>query len=61
MRKKLEKLNDFRIGLGASKFLNGGTMLKYDSEKKDHGNGDSISSTKKDVDTVSNDTSWDDY
>lgn len=59
MRIKLEKLNDFKIALAASKTLNGGT--RYDSEKKDYGNGDTISSTKKDVDTVSYDTSWDDY
>jgi hypothetical protein len=61
MGKKLEKLDEFKIELKALKTLVGGDDELYTSVKKDHGNGDTMSSTKKDADTVSMDTSWDDY
>ncbi|SDH18022.1 hypothetical protein SAMN05421827_11866 [Pedobacter terrae] len=60
--KKLEKLEDFRLSLqNCGKIKGGLDSLLIDSEKKDQGDGDTISSEKKDVDTVSQDTYWRDY
>lgn len=57
----MKPIQEFLIELNTCKSINGGNLEVLDSEKKDYGDGDTMSSTKKDVDTTSGDTYWKDY